>query len=376
MKHFYCLFTFLLFTFAAAAQGLPGYVITLSGDTLRGYVREKKNQQLVVYPNESNTTLVFRPAQLRGYGLRNQPLIKSYPVRLSTGHDSTRFVAPLQVGPVSLYSYADESGLLLRPAASDTLYELTPITWRLLFNRHLHGCSTLNHTSREIFDLSFSRTTIARLITRYNQCLDPTWKAVSTSERPMWRYGIGVHTGGQQLTPFKGKFWQPNQGTWQSWEAGFDWIAQRANGLQTVLSASYLHFAGKTSPYQAISTTGATVEQRGSGSSGVLLGNVQVTQRLGNPRRRLQPITGVGIGLGYMAWERSITEQRLPNSSSSFQTTAVDTDAGGAVFRVEALAGVLLPIGVRKDASVSVHYQYYYSAFQSIGLQIAYHLYK
>lgn len=55
------------------AQGLPGYVVQANGDTLAGFVAEKKGKVYVYASTGKTEPRLFRPSQLRGYALQGRP---------------------------------------------------------------------------------------------------------------------------------------------------------------------------------------------------------------------------------------------------------------------------------------------------------------
>ncbi|UOQ71688.1 hypothetical protein [Hymenobacter cellulosilyticus] len=169
MKHFYTTALLLGLAVATQAQGLPGYVLTLSGDSLRGTLIETDHRQIALYRPTDSLPTTFRAAQVRGYRVGQRPALLSRVVRLASGADSVRFTFPLRTGTVGLYS-SSGNDLLLRPAAQDTLFELTPQNWHLLFHRYLSRCAGLQQTSDQELSKPFYQAEIQRQIEVYNQC--------------------------------------------------------------------------------------------------------------------------------------------------------------------------------------------------------------
>lgn len=177
-----------IFSAAAVAQGLPGYVVTLNGDTVRGFVAETDAQRIAFYKQPGAVPQYFRPGRIRAYGLGPQTVYTSRLARLRSGRDSLRFVRPLLLGPASLYSASSDSvKLLLHSPATDTLYELTAYNWNLLFNRHLRGCPDLDFSDVRILSQRFEARILQALVVRYNQCVRPDWKPVRPTTSTLQR---------------------------------------------------------------------------------------------------------------------------------------------------------------------------------------------
>ncbi|TGE18616.1 hypothetical protein [Hymenobacter elongatus] len=217
----------------ARAQGLPGYVITLAGDTLWGTIVEKSQQRVVLY-RAKQPTIIYRPSHLRGYGVGRQEAFRSRVVRLSSGVDSVRIVRLVQQGQVSLYSSGTDA--LLQPAGQDELYELTPLNWHLLFHRYLSGCAKLPVSSPEALQVPFSREEIERQVVVYNNCIPTNRVSMLTEDRSQgWlgRYGIwGGATRTAMSLQDEFRDYLPKRTQFGSgYGLGLEAMAVRANGL-------------------------------------------------------------------------------------------------------------------------------------------------
>lgn len=371
MPRLYFLLFFLVTSITAQAQGLPGYVLTLTGDTLRGTVVEQQNvQRIALYTAGSKVPQQFRPSQVSGYGLRNQPAIRPRVVHLASGADSVYFVVPLQVGTASVYSYSDETGLLLLPPGTDTLQELMATNWHILVNRYLRGCPTLDPSNNRILQLSFTERNVRQVLMEYNQCLDPQWKPGVNNTSPtrsVWRSGLGV-----RVTPLysfyreKGDIQSANG---QGYQIGLEWVNVRANGLQTTLSGSYFYLSEKTPIYRDDFPESAYVQYLNRYK--LLDIAITVGKRFGRPSRP-SFLLGMGVGGTYNLNSEFETKQHLTNPAS-LQTTGVYQESGGVRMHVGVNAGTIVPLGTHHEVRVAAAYQHYiFARMHTVGLQLAY----
>lgn len=81
-----------------------GYLITLSGDTLFGNLKDKE-QMYLHYRDSSGKKKVYTPSKIRSYSLNNQEYIPLYLENI----DKKRFVAVIITGEHNLYLYNDGS---------------------------------------------------------------------------------------------------------------------------------------------------------------------------------------------------------------------------------------------------------------------------
>lgn len=364
MKHLYCLATFLLFTCAAVAQGLPGYVVTLSGDTVQGVLTERKHQRIELR-TATNEVRRFRPATVRGYGLQGSAVIQSRIVHLASGADSTRFVLPTYTGPASLYSYADESGFLLLPAATDTLYEVTAANWHVVFNRFLRACPAIDHTSREMMEQRYDPLQLDRILMRYNKCVDSTWrKPQHTATSAAWRRGVGVQVG---LFLYSHAYDGPAV---ISKQVGVSWTFLRASGLQITVSPSYMMANGTGQPYVQL-----PVEQQRHWREQQLLIEAALDHRFTLIKgKKPQIFVGTGFTTSVLLVERYSMTQRPYGSNMPFQQGEIKTTAGSYLL-VNALGtmGFIFPMGNQSELKIGSQVQFPLSnKYTAIGARIAY----
>lgn len=381
MIRLYAIILLLLIRFAPAkSQGLPGYIITLQGDSVTGSIREKKHQVLLLYPSAGGARQYFRASQVQGYGLLDRSAIRSRVVRLAAGADSTFFVLPIELGPVSLFSYVSETGLLLRPSASDTLQELTSANWQLLFNRYLRGCATLNPASNEVLDMRFTTDNVRLLLSRYNYCSSTTRKANRPSMASPWRYGLGLQAGAVSIT-LRSKDILTNkksvEATGWAKQAGIEWTAIRASGLQVGLGVGYKQLAFHDASYQLEQNIPTPLEQQDYSQSEVLTIAISLGKRWGGHPARPSFYGGASLGSNFLLGEQGYSEQRLAGTTAPFQRvkgSEYSSSGDGAVLaHLDVQAGVLFPLGKRQEIRLTTAYQYYvFSRLHGVGAQLSY----
>ncbi|UOQ77841.1 hypothetical protein MUN84_04065 [Hymenobacter sp. 5516J-16] len=364
------LFSLFFVTASAHGQGLPGYVLTLTGDTLLGTVVEQQNeQQIALYTSRSRVPQLFQARQVRGYGLRNQPAILPRVVHLASGVDSVYFVLPLQVGSASVYSYSDETGLLLLSPGADTLQELTATNWHVLVNRYLRGCATFDPSSNRILQLSFTERNVRQVLMEFNQCMNPQWRpGTSTNPRSsVWRSGLGL-----RMMPLYSRYRGKGDGqsaNGQGYQLGLEWVNVRANGLQTTLSGSYFYLSDKTSVYRYAFPEAAY--RQDINRYKLLDINVTAGKRFGRPSRPAL-LLGIGTGGTYNLNSETEVKQHLTNPAS-LQTSDVHQESGGAKIHVGFTTGTIVPIGTHHEMRMAATYQHYIlSGLHIIGLQLGY----
>lgn len=368
MVRFYSILICLLSYLTSSGQGLPGSVITLQGDTLRGMVVEKSGQQRVqLYTEPRSQPRTFSPDQLRGYSVRRGFLIRSAVVRQATDSVAACFVVARQLGRASVYAYADETGLLLQPSETDTLYELTKFNWHLLLNRHLSGCPSLDFSNGRILDITFTDPHVLQLVARYNVCLEPTWQAGTLPRQSIWTKGIGVRAGYAHV--FR-KATEDNQAVSGSGRyVGAEWVGLRASGLQASISGTYTDLTAHT-PYYSLWLGRAMLQQEKVRTQMLSVGG-SIGKRIGQPRRP-GLFVGFGMSFDYQLQQLSETWEQQAGSGDPIRTGTFRT-SGNLSMHLDALAGVVAPVGPRQDIRLLAVYQHYIVDMpRTIGVQAVY----
>ncbi|WP_303311950.1 hypothetical protein [Hymenobacter sp. BT730] len=371
MLRFYSLLLLIFCSLSTYAQGLPGYVITLKGDTLRGDLAEKGNLRIYLYSPSGNQPQIFQADQVLGYGLQGRHPIPSRKVKMASGNVATRFVLLQQAGPASLYSFANDFGMLLLPAATDTLYELNATNWHVVINKHLRACPTLEHTSSKMLELPFTEANVQKVLTQYNQCIEPNWKPRQLSNKSAWKQAVGVSTTAFPLEE-EGFYGQKSSG-WGG-QFGVEWMAFRASGLQTKVKLDYTALFESTTPYQVRSNGGTSldIEERVRARLQFLSATLLIGKQMG-PSRRPNFIVGGGTGIDFISLGKVETEQRALGSTASFKIVSTSNNPGELRFHLDAYAGVSIPLSPRQEVRLNAVYRYYMPDFGLPGIQLGYY---
>ena len=387
MLRFYSLLLILFSSFSALAQGLPGYVLTLAGDTLPGFIAEKKHQIIYLYPVGEGQRQTFRPSQIQGYGLLHQPAIRSRVVRLASGADSVCFVLPLQSGRANLYSLANETGLLLQPPAADTLHELTVNNWHLLFIQRLAGCPASFASAEELLKVRFTPDKVEQLVQRYNQGFAANEQPTTPVSNSPWRHGLGLRLGGQRLmlqsTVTERFLKMDDQVGGSGWGqfAGLEWTAVRANGLQMGLSGHFSRLTLTSHTYTEQSLMQSATERQNQSTAQLIGLALSVGKRLGHPGRPHFYMGGI-MGSGYVLRINNTAMARPVGSSTPFQTTATYSNSGdsapvASTAYISAEAGIVLPLRTLSELRLTAVYQkYVFNNIHTVGVQVNYWWYR
>ncbi|UYZ59597.1 hypothetical protein [Hymenobacter latericus] len=366
MIRLYTLISLVLLPIAALAQGLPGYVLKLSGDTVRGTITERRGQ---VYLRQANAATPQRvgPSQVKAYAVGANAPIHSSVVRLASGADSVWFVLPQLIGPASLYMDASQSGMLLRPAANDTLYELSPSNWHVLFNRYLTGCATLKQTDARVLELPYSPENVRRVLTEYNTCVDREWRLRQPSVSSAWQEGFAVRATG--LFGLLGNKGQTNLLP----QVGFEWTGLRASGLYASLQLDYSYLSAYSGVTRTTNNFNAPVEQREYSRAGMAAATTALGKRWGQPQR-VGLHAGAGMGLSFMAHQFNEVQQRPAGSAGPFRVAESYHGGRGVAAHLDLTAGVHLPLGAQRELRLQGWYRnLLLTGLSFAGVQVGYH---
>jgi hypothetical protein len=356
MTRFYLALSLLLGSLSSVGQGLAGYVLTLHGDTLRGTVREK-GERIYLDSKSSDEPESFTAYDLKAYAVAGNRPVYSQIVRPATGPAARRFVVLELAGSASLYNYSNEAGLLLAPAATDTLYELTAQNWHLLFNRFLTTCPTIRQTDDWILQLPFERRSVLQVLTPYNRCVDAQWQPSQPSATEPWRQSFLI-----QVSGLRGYFDGNTPRTVPS--VGLTWAGLRASGLLVGLRLDYTYLQG----YSDVHST--FVDQRYFSRLGLLTGSGSVGKRWGRPYHP-NFFFGGGFGFSVVAHNRREIQQRPPGSNEPFQTVGFTGRPNQFGLQADLHSGVFVPLTPRHELRLSVTAMLR-SPFAGWGLQAAY----
>jgi hypothetical protein len=211
----------------------PGYVLPLSGDTLRGEVDSRgaqRNARLARFRSAPGAAITeYKPQQLRGYGFTGDRVYQTEVVLLadSTQHQTlldptasavkrTSFLEIIEQGAASLLYLRDDNSndhyylrMLGQPVQeliqttrqvveNGVTYQRKSDEFRRTLAAATQQCLPLQAS---INGLRYSQTDLARLIRRYNECIGGPSVSVASATRKN-HVQLGVMVGGErsQLT--------------------------------------------------------------------------------------------------------------------------------------------------------------------------------
>jgi hypothetical protein len=346
------------------AQGLPGYIVPVARpDTLRGYVaNELTTAGITFYAQPGAQGQLFGPNEVRGYGFRNGSAFISRIVRLPAGTEERQFVQPLLEGPACLYliSTPDTVRYALQPPvpAADTLIELTPSNWHLLFNRYLSGCPTLDFSDLDIISKEFERRWLGVYITKYNECKEPGWKPARRSAGPVTtqlNLVAGTHLASflssNSINPPESR----RQDARPAHMAALELRLLRASGWWLALEAGWQQVCGGLKPYVLYTGTSlftGTTAYTYRMQQTILSGSLGRTFRQPG---QLRPFVGLTIGTSYqLSNSYTLIQVRYSDIMPSYDLNQNYSDSFGLLGRVS--AGVWVPTGTTHDLQVRFLY--------------------
>lgn len=211
----------------AQADFRPGYVVPLTGDTLRGevaYSGAQRSARLCRFrPSATAPTTSYNAGQLRGYGF---PGSKVYETRTLSFPDSSGYALPLRptflevltAGPVTLYYLLNTRGqeqFYVATSAAKPVQELihTSEVAAASINNYYRENNRFRGTLAEVFaacpsvqqavaNLPFKFSALVAIVQRYNRCVQPTAASAPAAEaaavaRRRGKLAAGVLLGGQ-----------------------------------------------------------------------------------------------------------------------------------------------------------------------------------
>jgi hypothetical protein len=211
----------------AQADFRPGYIVSLTGDTLRGELTYSGAQRSALVcrfrPAPTAPATSYNAGQLRGYGF---PGNKVYEARALSRPDSSGYVLPprpvflevLTAGPVTLYYYQNlkaQEQFYVATSASGPVQELvhTSEVVSASVNNYYRENNRFRGTLAEVFaacpsvqqsvaSLPFKLSALVAIVQRYNRCVQPATTSAPVAEaaavaRRRGRLTAGLLLGGQ-----------------------------------------------------------------------------------------------------------------------------------------------------------------------------------
>ncbi|QJD77539.1 porin family protein [Spirosoma rhododendri] len=174
----------------------PGYVVTATGDTLKGELREQSSQLLQFRQNEQSATQDYTPAQLASYFADNANRVAVH--LKENGQVSSYFMYELLDGYVSLYRLFSPEGRLTHALRlpDKTFVPLRGKLSLLMLTNSLKECSNPSFT-RLLSPQSFyvSDVTLKRIVSAYNACVRPDQVAKQSTKKKKMSYELGLSAG-------------------------------------------------------------------------------------------------------------------------------------------------------------------------------------
>ncbi len=179
------------------SQTGPDYLVTATGDTLRGRVQLiGKNYQKINLTRPGQPVQHFSAAEVSTYGNANGVARVSRPVG---ARGPAQLLAPIVKGYVSLYSGQNTDGELrfyLQPADSAHVVEIAPATPELTYLRTLVGCSSLAFGYGKIqVQYPYNRDGLTRLVNAYNACVRPQQQSLAVKSTFKIHPSFGLKIG-------------------------------------------------------------------------------------------------------------------------------------------------------------------------------------
>ncbi|WP_224999361.1 outer membrane beta-barrel protein [Cesiribacter sp. SM1] len=189
----------------------PGYIITIKGDTVAGFINYKGNKSSAksceYKKGLSGDVITYKPFDLKGYGFVNDKFFQSIEIRSTDNNGVSKdqlFVEVLVRGVVSLYR--DPSAFYIAKGDS-TLHKLVVredlevIDGKKMLRRSthhigiltymMHDCGRLKEKIERIF---IEEKDLTKLVEEYNRCISTDYISYKES-KPWFRAGFGVTAG-------------------------------------------------------------------------------------------------------------------------------------------------------------------------------------
>lgn len=208
----------------AQTNFLPGHVVTLAGDTLRGEVDVRGAQRSAVIcrfrKSGATEAVEYAPAQLVSYTVTGGKTYMSYPVKNGLVGVQPAFLEQLVPGPAQLLFRRDAAGIdrYYLKVAADSVRELRQEkrteyapngqkfsrpsnAYQYTLAEALKGCLVLQP---RIAKTPFRMHELANLVSAYNNCVDPASTPIPKASLPQYRSKVKVSVlAGAQVSNVK-----------------------------------------------------------------------------------------------------------------------------------------------------------------------------
>ncbi len=206
-KYLIALLLLVVISYGSFAQGFntqEGWVVTHEGDTLHGLIKDLKDkrEEILFKPHSSPAFKTYTPSDLKSFRYTGEYYYKTKELPGQDQATMPVFVLCLIEGPLSLYRdpdffYAEkQAGTLHKLEQMNTMQESGKM---LVDKRYIN---TLLHLTREcqnlqalIKDTRLHTAGLIKVVTAYNQCIDPPQGAQLTTKPTKVKLRIGVKLG-------------------------------------------------------------------------------------------------------------------------------------------------------------------------------------
>ena len=219
------LFLLLIIVYPSSSQEkrIPGSIITLKGDTLKGFIVLRPEARMsVACEFYGEVTATYKPGEITAYVLEGYPHYSSMLFKNAANKDSLLFLREEIEGPLSLFSFFDNYSGKCFVAGNDEkgFYEIPLVTYLdqksvNVFKKSLgilkiltNECSKVLGKEEEI--KAIIPKYLSKVVNSYNECVDPEnyarKKKVKTIKVRYYRLvlnaGSGYHSLGKTLSDF------------------------------------------------------------------------------------------------------------------------------------------------------------------------------
>lgn len=186
---------FVLLTSQSIAQLFftPGYLVTTTGDTIKGELREQGSQLIQFRQNDKSALQEYTPVQVASYYADNTNRVSVH--LKEDGQTNSYFMYELVNGYVSLYRLFSPEGRLTHALRlpDKTFVPLRGKLSLLMLTNNLNECSNPSFT-RLLNPQSFyvSDITLKRIVSTYNACVKPNQVATRSTPTKKLGYELGL----------------------------------------------------------------------------------------------------------------------------------------------------------------------------------------
>ncbi len=242
-------------THAQRLRPTDDFVVTSTGDTLRGRIRLKgRSAAMLRLYQPQQAPVTFTASQVRSYGTNHTLLKVSRPVG---PHGKRLFLIPLVRGYMSLYAgkdTADQVRYYLQPQDTTYVVEAAPTTAVLTYARLFSSCPSLEIGSNAFMQrYNYGRSGLMALVTDYNHCRQQPSEIVEPPSGVRTMLGVKIGVGFLHFNPGPGDSYAqlvygPGPSQSLAIQAGVVALFATRSNLSIQLEGNYLYFSSTYPP--------------------------------------------------------------------------------------------------------------------------------